>query len=73
MMPIKNEQFRKIKKKHETKYKLRTGGAAKYKLGLVPDAMARAGVGKHKHPLKIGVLKNFVIFVEKYLCWNLFL
>ena len=43
MMPIKNEQFRKIKKKHETKYKLRTGGAAKYKLGLVPDAMARAG------------------------------
>ena len=43
MMPIKNEQFRKIKKKHETKYKLRTGDAAKYKLGLVPDAMARAG------------------------------
>ena len=43
MMPIKNEQFRKIKKKHETKYKLRTCGAAKYKLGLVPDAMARTG------------------------------
>ena len=43
MMPIKNEQIRKIKKKHETKHKLRTGGAAKYKLGLVPDAMARAG------------------------------